>query len=484
MRNCAIDRATDRTGRLLRQNLVLILIVLTSFGCSHSDRSAKPATKPIAQPFSTSASSKPPVKPSATPPPQEKTRPPEEEPKKAESTTGSDESDKSDDPLADLDSEDSESFAPVGEQPRIKADQPPARGCVEIKDHPTRVWPSPGPSSIVAVDDDFVVSGYVRNKEDHRVFVVRLSLHSLPVPLVTERVQKPSPNRVAPPGLGIGSRRDLTLAITDGDGAVFIRTIPIANASAGGSLKLINKEGADIRFAPAISRVQSKTLVAWTMGTTPMEARLAVLDVVGKLDAVHAIKPPAMGAAGAVFIKGYSPPVLLVVDARHGYSPLIRIPVLSDGTPGRAKVAVPVGMVATPVELAAAHNQVGTYVGYTAVGQAATSAVGLIQIEPKTGSPVPLVPGTGYGPLSVAAVDAPKALIFAAYAPVEKGKADRREIHISLIDAQGTGPKTVVKCLDRADYRVEIARNQSGIVAVVYSSASGVYVSWLRCDDA
>jgi len=386
--------------------------------------------------------------------------------------------------LADLESDDSEPFAQVGVQRRNKTSQALARGCVEIKDQPTRVWPTAGPSSIVAVDDDFVVSGYVQAKQDQRVFVVRLSLDSLPVPLVTERVEKPSPDRFAPPGLGIGGRRNLTIAITDGDGAVFTRSIKIASASAGGSLKLINKEGADVRFAPAISRVESKTLIAWTMGTTPMQARLAVLDVVGQLEAVHAIKPPAMGAAAPVFVKGLSPPVLLVVDARHGYSPLIRVPISSEGTPLRAKVVVPVGMVATPVELAVAHNQLGTYVGYTAVGQAATSAVGLIQIEPETGSPQPLVRGRGYGPIHVAAVAAPKALIFAADAPVEKGKAGQHEIHIRLIDAQGMGPKTVINGPDGTASQVKIARNQSGIVAVVYNSRSGVYVSWLRCDDS
>jgi len=191
-----------------------------------------------------------------------------------------------------------------------------------------------------------------------------------------------------------------------------------------------------------------------------------------------------MGAAAPVFVDGLSPPVLLVVDARHGYSPLIRVPISSDGTPGRAKVVVPVSMVATPVELAAAHNQLGTYVGYTAVGRAATSAVGLIQIEPTTGSPSPLIPGTGYGQLRVASAVAPKALIFAADAPLKRSKSGQLEIHVHLIDAQGLGPKSVINGLDGTASRVKIARNQTGVVAVVYSGLTGIYVSWLRCDDS
>lgn len=460
--------------------MFLVLIAILTFGCSHSERTTKTASKPITQDRSTTPLAKQTAKPLSGPATSQKAEPVEKE---TPPVTPS-ESDKSDDPLADLESEDSESYPQVGARHRSKSGQIPARGCVEINDQPTRVWPSAGPSSIVAVDDDFVVSGYVKGQKDERVFVVRLSLGSLPVPLVTERVEAQSRERFAPPGLGIGARRNLMLAITDGQGAVFIRSISITSPAGGGSVKRIIEKGADTRFAPAISNIEDQTLVAWTTGTTPMEARLAVLDAAGKLKAVHVIKPPAMGAAAPVFIQGLYPPVLLVVDARDGFSPLVRVPVSSDGTPGRSKVAVPIGMVATPVELAAAHSQVGTYVGYTAVGKAATSAIGLIRIEPESGSPIALVPGTGYGKLRVAAVAAPKALIFAADAPVEKGKADQREILVRLVDAQGIGPRTVINGPDGTAFQVKIARNQSGVVAAVYSSRSGVFVSWLRCDDS
>ena len=50
--------------------------------------------------------------------------------------------------------------------------------------------------------------------------------------------------------------------------------------------------------------------------------------------------------------------------------------------------------------------------GYTALGSAATSAVGLLRIEPDTGPVRALVPGIGYARLQVDAASAPGALLF------------------------------------------------------------------------
>ncbi|HEX2676945.1 MAG TPA: hypothetical protein VHM19_09905, partial [Polyangiales bacterium] len=210
--------------------------------------------------------------------------------------------------------------------------------------------------------------------------------------------------------------------------------------------------------------------------------QLAVLTNTGAIASKRDITPESMGAAAPTFVSGASPPSLLMVDARQGMSPLLRIDLSSDGTPSVSKVVLPLSTVSTPTALVAASASVGTYVGYLGVGSAATSAVGLVAIEPLVGSPTPLVPGTGYGSLHVAATAAPRGLLFAADAPTAPAKDSPREIRVQVIGKTGPGVGTVISGQGGAS-NAAIARDDTGIVAVAFSSGSGVYVARLRCDD-
>jgi hypothetical protein len=169
-----------------------------------------------------------------------------------------------------------------------------------------------------------------------------------------------------------------------------------------------------------------------------------------------------MGAAAPVFVAGASPPVLMAVDARDGMSPILRVDFGNDAQPQPAQVAVPVSMVSSPPVLAAAAGSVGTYVGFTGLGSAATSAVGLVAVAPIAGSPSTLIPGTAYGPLYVGAAAAP--------------------IRVSVVGIKGPGPATVLHGPGSAAHAA-LARNEAGEVGVAFSAESGVYVARLRCDD-
>jgi hypothetical protein len=191
-----------------------------------------------------------------------------------------------------------------------------------------------------------------------------------------------------------------------------------------------------------------------------------------------------MGAAAATFVAGAVPPVVVAVDARDGVSPLLRIDLAGDGKPGEAQVAVPVTMVSSPPRLASAASGMGTYVAYTGVGSAATSAVGLVSIAPIAGSPTALIPGTAYGPLHVSATDAPRALLFVADAPKQPGKDPLKRIHVHVIGRDGAGTATALEGPGGKANHPVIARDRAGTVAVAYQSGSAVYVALLRCDDA
>jgi hypothetical protein len=385
------------------------------------------------------------------------------------------------DPLGDLESADAiDRMANGGPEKGAKRDaKAPPGGCAII-DEGRRVWPAPGPATIAAVGRAFVVAGYAQRNGKEQLFVVRAPNEGLPEPIAALDVQPQLTRaRTAAPGLAVRDENDVSVAQIDGAGKLTVRRLRLGHAGHGAIVELAT--GVDIRFAPAVESYQERTLVAWTMGSTPMRTQLAVLSD-DKVESRHDLTPSSMGAAAPVFVAGASPPVLMAVDARNGMSPLLRIDFGNDAQPQQAQVAVPVSMVSSPPALAAAAGSVGTYVAFTGLGSAATSAVGLVAVAPIAGSPSTFIPGTAYGQLYVAAAAAPRALIFAADAPTQPGKDPPHEIRVSVVGIKGPGPTLVLHGTGSAS-RVGLARNDAGEVGVVFSAESGVYVARLRCDD-
>ena len=381
------------------------------------------------------------------------------------------------DPLADLEAADAlDKMA----QPVQNDSAPPKGGCVLI-DAGRRVWPATGPSAIASIGRGFVVAGYATREGREQLFVVQLGADGRPKPVTAFDVQPPHPRaRLAPPGLSARDDNDVSVALVDGAGTLWLRRLRMGPGGGGTAVEIAR--GVDTRFAPAVTHSEAREFIAWTAGTTPMHTHLAVLSSTGTIAKRHDLTPESMGAAAPVFVSGSSPPSLLMVDARQGMSPLLGVDLGSDGTPSPAKVILPLSTVSTPPALAGASASIGAYVGYTGVGSAATSAVGLVAIEPLVGSPSALVPGTGYGLLHVSATAAPRAVLFAADAPTAPAKDSPREIRVHVIGKSGPGSALVIAGHGGASHAA-IARDQTGITAVAFNSSSGVYVARLRCDD-
>ena len=75
--------------------------------------------------------------------------------------------------------------------------------------------------------------------------------------------------------------------------------------------------------------------------------------------------------------------------------------------------------------------------GYTGLGSASTSAVGLVSILPVPGTPEALVKGTAYGQLHVSAAAGPRSVLLAADAPTRPGKEPPHEIHVHVVRLEG-----------------------------------------------
>jgi len=327
-----------------------------------------------------------------------------------------------------------------------------------------------------------VVAGYSAEDKAERVFLVRIADGQLPRPLATLTLERAHPRRrKAPPGLAARDARRLTLVVTDGVGAVLGAAIPLDNARAAALTPIA--AGADTRFAPAVSHTSDRVLVAYTEGTTPMRTWLVLLDQnLAKLE-THDITPAAMGAAAPSFVAGVSPPILVAIDARDGLSPLLRVRISSQGVVTPTDSVQPVGMLDSPARLAAVFSAGAIHVGYTAIGSAATSAVGLVLLDGTADQPRPLVKGTAYGRLYVSAAAAPAAALFAVDAPSAPGKDPPREVHVRMLRDGVLGQATVVHGPGRKASYASIARNDMGVVAVAFADTHGVYVALLKCND-
>jgi hypothetical protein len=380
------------------------------------------------------------------------------------------------DPLANLESADA-----LDPQLRNKKrGDLPKRGCVVVEE-PRPVWTETGIANVAAFDDEFVVAGYASRGAEERLFVVRVTAAGKLEPIATDTLKSPhSVKRVAGPGLAADSSHGITVAYTDGRGKLLVQRL---RGSYGAAASLELGDGVDTRFTPAVAYAKRGALIAYTIGSTPMRSTLVRLDPSDKVISTHDITPAAMGAAAPAFVAGASPPVLVTADARNGMSPIARVNLDAEGNPSTPEVAVPVGMMSQPPELAAAQSGAGTFVGYAGVGSAATSAVGLVRVAPKVGAPEPLVKGTAYGALHLDAAASKQSVYFAMDAPTTAGKTPQHEIQVVRVDAQGTGPVLKIAAPNGDATHAAIARAKDGSVGVAFTAADGVYFAKLACVD-
>jgi hypothetical protein len=368
---------------------------------------------------------------------------------------------------------------------RLTQIEVPERGCRILDGAPARIWSEPGPTSIAALGNTFVAAGYALDRQGEQLRVAALSPGKPPQTLRTVRLSPAAPHfvRSARPGIAGKGRNQVYFAIIEATGSVQVGSALTDSAVQNGWFVQVS-DNADPRFAPALAVVGDLLAVAWTARTAmPMRTDLALLDGKGRIVKQHEIAPPAMGAAAPVFVAGIQPPVLLVVDAREGYSPLLRVKLSKEGTPGTPEIRIPISMVFDPPELTAASGSSGTYLVYTGMGGAATTAVGLVTVDPKPTPPQALVRGTAYGMLYVAATAAPRAPVFAVDVPQKPGVGAARQIELRIIDARGAGPAAVLRGPDGEASGAALARDPSGVLALAFSSPSGVHVAWARCDD-
>lgn len=385
---------------------------------------------------------------------------------------------------------------PAAALPMLELDaSPPERGCVELSPEPIQIWAAGALPSVAASGESFVIVGITANMDAPELFIVRLSPRGLSTPLHRQAL-KARKTASRPTVIAVEGSR-IVVAFIDGDAAVQVAELD-TRPGARRPAWLEIAQGADVRFAPALASVPKSRTIAYTDASAKsMRIVARTLSLDGKLSDPQPVVLPGMGGAAPVFVEGpRGAPRLVFIDPRAGPSPVLVADLQASGLPTKPEVLLVLGSVFEPPEIAATSLGETTLIGYTAIGQLATSAVGLRR-SGVSNAATALVAGKGNGRLHVDAVAGGKATVFAADAMSHDDREGEREIHVRVADGGGLGPPLVLgerivsTALDaenpqkaaRRGRDVALARTAQGLIALAFRGRGGTFVTLLRCDD-
>jgi hypothetical protein len=399
-----------------------------------------------------------------------------------ETETGTEtETESDDDPLAGLDDPEAlEAAVPTTTTALDEDVAYPTRGCAFADEGAVKIWQRPGVASIVAIGDGFAIAGYARKEEGGEELFLLTQVPGRPAtPVLRADLEHPLQQaRVAPPALAARDGGHVGLAFTDRRGQVRYARVDLTTRrgpflEAGG--------GADQRYSPAVAFTDADDLVLWADGSGADRSRVRLSRVIGgtQLGEGRDLTPDAGGATCPTAL-GDS---VLFVDPREGLSTFYRAE-LPDGQPTVLRATT---HLYDPVAVAPVRWGDKWLVGYTAVGSAAQTAVGLVLTDgDRTPPPTAIVPSAGYGLLHVAAARLGEHAVFAADAPTDRPPESPRRIDVRVATADGDlGEALAITGSDDgpAGASYGSVAVHEGTVGVVFRGADGVYLRLLRCDD-
>lgn len=352
--------------------------------------------------------------------------------------------------------------------PAPEAAAPAALGAVPELTEPGCAFAAPaaiGPGEwgdVAASEGGFVAAVLHADEAGETLTTFRLDPAGGSAPLTERRLDHPVP----PARRGAGPIVDAArVAWVDAERGLHVAPLEGGDPAPVG-------QPASLRFTPALVSGGEARAIAWTDDSgTPMRVRARRLGADGRPTGEAADLTPSGGGGAAPVAHGEG---LVFLDPRAAMSVAHRASVGPQGF-GEAAVARPVGLVTAPPQIAAIGEPPGL-LAFTAVGAAATTAVGLVPLEGATPAQ-PIVRGTGYGTLHV---DGDGRLLVAD-APLDRPPESPRELHVHAVGADGAlSEATVIRGPDGHARRGRIA-SSGELVAVLFEAAGRVYVSLGRC---
>lgn len=237
--------------------------------------------------------------------------------------------------------------------------------------------------------------------------------------------------------------------------------------------------GADRRFAPALYEEGGVSLLAYVASVNDTMHTF----VVRSHDATGVdITPPGHGAAAPSFVLGAEQPVLVVVDARAGVSPLLELSFDAQGTPRPALVRTPISQPYSPPLLRAVAVPEGEIeVAFSAIGKLAATAIGRVPLR-RALAPVALLPSRGYGELSFDVTRVGRAVVYALESPLSEEPHAPRGLELKWLDRAGEGQTLKLDGTSPALWPSIAATALMGEVVVGYVVGTEARVVRLRCD--
>lgn len=240
-------------------------------------------------------------------------------------------------------------------------------------------------------------------------------------------------------------------------------------------------KGVDPRFAPALAEHSGQLLVAYTQ-TRDGAMHTMLTRVRGSETKSQDVTPTSHGAGAASFVLGSEKPVLVMLDARAGVSPLLEVPFDAKGEPLTAIVRTPVSQPYAPPLLSVFELAGQAQAVFTAIGRAAATAVGIVSLR-RAEAPRPLVPSLGYGELHFDVSLGEGAVIFASESPTAPSLEASRDLVVMRIDEKGEGPSLTIKAEASSLARPQLVSEATAhAFSLVFFEGSELVWLRLACD--
>jgi len=238
--------------------------------------------------------------------------------------------------------------------------------------------------------------------------------------------------------------------------------------------------GLDRRFAPALSQHGRRVLYAYTSAVDEVMHTWLLVRAQGETTPARDLTPAGHGAAAASFVLGARPPILVVIDARAGVSPLLEIGFDDAAAPKVAQVRTPVSQPYTPPLLQAVQHASGEVeLFYTAIGKLAMTAVGRVWLRVAK-EPTALLPSRGYGELTFSVAVGGGTALLALETPTGSAPTAKRTLALKLTDGVSTHDALTIDAGGEAA-RPSLASAGAGEYLLAYVRDGVVHAASLGC---
>ncbi len=287
-----------------------------------------------------------------------------------------------------------------------------------------------------------------------------------------------------PGGLALGTHDSKLVIVVAACGVLYSSILPVPNGHGSQPPLTLSRiaTNVDSRFAPVVlgdSAMGPGLQLAFVgVRADGTRGRIMSTDANARPRSIREINLPGMGASSPTAARSSDGTRVYFIDARSGVSPVLRSDV------DNVAVERSLTNVREPAEIVAIPVGDDTFLAYTAVGTAASSAIGLVKLG-EWDAPVAIVPGHGYGPVRVAATSLDRDTgIIVALRPSDTPASSPREVIVRVLDRDGLGADRVVALGGTSIDATAVTANGTTQIAVAFTTEDDSQIAWLDCRGA